>query len=113
MSGTIERVSFKVGDIVIVRQGRHRGSMFVVVGTEGERRVFIADGGDYPAQKPKKKNVLHLQRTLMNLEDVAERVAGGKPLDNGWLKQRFTAVLNNSDTSCKQEVEASEWPKKK
>ena len=113
MSGTTEKVSFKTGDVVIVRRGRYRGSMFVVVGTEGEKRVLIADGAYYQAQKPKKKNVIHLQRSLMNLEDVAERVAGGKPLDNGWLKQRFTVVLNNSDTSCKQEVEASEWPKKK
>jgi len=96
---------FKVGDVVIVRRGKHTGTSFVVVGTEGESgesRILITDGARYPVNKPKKKNMIHLQRTLMNLEDVAGRVAGGKPLDNGWLMQKITAVLNNSDTSCKQ-----------
>ncbi len=93
---------FKVGDIVIVRRGKHTGVPFVVVGTEGESRILITDGANYSVNNPKKKNLRHLQRTLMNLEDVAGRVAGGKPLDNGWLMQKITAILDNSDTSCRQ-----------
>lgn len=91
-----------IGDVVIVRRGKHTGKPFAVVGTEGGARVLIADGINYSADKPKKKNVLHLQRTLMNLEDVAGRVAGGKPLDNGWLVEKISAVSYNSGTSCRQ-----------
>lgn len=90
------------GDVVIVRRGKHKGSVFVVVAVEGEARVYVADGKHYPAARPKKKNVLHLQRTRISLGDVAERVAGGKPLDNGWLVQRMTAVLKDGGTSCRQ-----------
>ena len=71
------------------------------MGMENER-VLIANGAEYKAAKPKKKNVIHLQQTHYNLEDVAGRVAGGKPLDNGWLSQSVTAILQNSDTSCIQ-----------
>lgn len=92
----------KTGDVVFVRQGKNKGKIFVVVGIESETRVFIADGIKYSVGKPKKKNVKHLQRTLMNLEDVAGRVAGGKPLDNGWLVQKVSAILDNSDTSWRQ-----------
>ena len=92
----------KTGDVVFVRQGKNKGKIFVVVGIESETRVFIADGSSYFVEKPKKKNVKHLQRTLMNLEDVAGRVAGGKPLDNGWLVQKVSAILDNSDTSWRQ-----------
>jgi hypothetical protein len=92
---------FRVGDLVLVRQGKYAGSQFVVVGVEGSARVFIADGKHYPAAKPKKKNTLHLQKTRKYLEDVAERVAGGKPLDNGWLVQKLTG-MEPSGTSCKQ-----------
>ena len=94
--------SLKTGDVVFVRRGKNNGKQFVVVGIESETRVFIADGRNYPVEKPKKKNVKHLQRTLMNLEDVAGRVAGGKPLDNGWLIQKVSAILDNSDTSWRQ-----------
>ena len=94
--------SLKTGDVVFVRRGKNNGKQFVVVGIESETRVFIADGRNYPVEKPKKKNVKHLQKRLMNLKDVAGRVAGGKPLDNGWLIQRMNAVSENSSTSCRQ-----------
>ena len=94
--------SLKTGDVVFVRRGKNNGKQFVVVGIESETRVFIADGIKYSVGKPKKKNVKHLQKRLMNLEDVAGRVAGGKPLDNGWLIQKVSAILDNSDTSWRQ-----------
>lgn len=82
------------------------------MGMENER-VLIANGAEYKAAKPKKKNVIHLQQTHYNLEDVAGRVAGGKPLDNGWLMQKISTAVESSGTSCKQEDEAAVWPKKK
>ena len=102
VSPVVPEMKFRTGDVVIVRRGKHTGTQFVVVGAEGLDRVYIADGRNYRVERPKKKNILHLQRTLMNLEDVAGRVAGGKPLDNGWLSQSVTAILQNSDTSCIQ-----------
>ena len=94
--------NFRTGDVVIVRRGKHTGTQFVVVGAEGLDRVYIADGRNYRVERPKKKNILHLQRTLMNLEDVAGRVAGGKPLDNGWLAQKVSVILDDGDTSWRQ-----------
>ena len=98
----LQEGALETGDVVFVRRGKNKGKFFVVVGIESETRVFIADGSKYSVVKPKKKNVKHLQRTLMNLEDVAGRVAGGKPLDNGWLIQKVSAILDNSDTSWRQ-----------
>lgn len=98
----LQEGALETGDMVFVRRGKNKGKFFVVVGIESETRVFIADGSSYFVGKPKKKNVKHLQRTLKNLEDVAGRVAGGKPLDNGWLVQKVSAILDNSDTSWRQ-----------
>lgn len=99
--GSDER-SLKTGDVVFVRRGKNNGKRFVVVGIESETRVFIADGRTYSVKKPKKKNVKHLQKRLINLKDVAGRVAGGKPLDNGWLAQKVSVVLDDGDTSWRQ-----------
>ena len=98
----LQEGALETGDVVFVRRGKNKGKFFVVVEIESETRIFIADGSRYSVGKPKKKNVKHLQRTLMNLEDVAGRVAGGKPLDNGWLIQKVSAILDNSDTSWRQ-----------
>lgn len=99
--GSDER-SLKTGDVVFVRRGKNNGKQFVVVGIESETRVFIADGRTYSVKKPKKKNVKHLQKRLINLKDVAGRVAGGKPLDNGWLAQKVSVILDDGDTSWRQ-----------
>lgn len=99
---TEQEYIFKIGDIVTVRRGKYKGKLFVLVGIEGESRVWITDGNKYSVKKPKKKNVLHLQGTLMNLKDVTERIASGKPLDNGWLTQKISAILANSGTSWRQ-----------
>lgn len=90
------------GDVVLVRRGKHGGTPFVVVKVDGGGAAWITDGKHYPANRPKKKNFLHLQMMRVNLEDVAERVASGKALDNGWLVQRISAVMKNGDASCRQ-----------
>ncbi|MEG1601999.1 MAG: KOW domain-containing RNA-binding protein [Cloacibacillus sp.] len=108
-----QKVSFCAGDVVVVLRGKYAGKPFAVMGTDNER-VLIANGAEFKAAKPKKKNVIHLHQTHYNLEDVAGRVAGGKPLDNGWLMQKLSNLLEKSSgASCKQEDEAAEWPKKR
>lgn len=92
---------FRTGDIVFVRRGKFAGTAFAVVGCDKER-VLIANGAEYKPAKPKKKNVIHLQQTRYNSKDVAERVAGGKTLDNGWLMQEISTVLEAGGTSCKR-----------
>jgi large subunit ribosomal protein L14e len=92
---------FETGDLAIVRRGRFAGKLFAVVKTEGESRVLIADGVNYRADRPKKKNIKHLQGTLMSLKDVAEKAASGKPIDNGWLAERI-AEAHKSGASCKR-----------
>lgn len=90
----------RIGDVVIVRRGKYAGKTFAVMEVS-DGRVSIANGSDYTAARPKRKNVIHLQQTHYNLEDVAERVAGGKPLDNGWLTHELSKVFGkNSGTSC-------------
>ncbi len=96
------REDLSIGDVVFVRRGKNKGIFFVVVGIESETRVFIADGRNYTVEKPKKKNVKHLQKRLINLEDVAGRVAEGNLLDNGWLVQKISAIVDNGDTSWRQ-----------
>lgn len=89
--------AYAVGDIVLVRRGKYAGKPFAVLGT-AEGRVLIANGSDYTAAKPKKKNVIHLQQTHYKLEDVARYVSEGKSLDNGWLVQLIASGMANDRT---------------
>lgn len=94
--GRLRGEAYRPGDVVLVKQGKYNHLPFAVVGCEQDR-VLIADGANYSAVKPKKKNVIHLQRTHFYLEDVAQYVAEGRLLDNGWLIQRLRGASSTKE----------------
>jgi ribosomal protein L14E/L6E/L27E len=83
--------SFPLGSLVVVRRGRHAGSVFVVVGIEKEQgkdgRILIADGRKISAARPKRKNSRHVEPAGIVSGQVVQRLAGGKFIDDGWLAQ--------------------------
>ena len=55
-------MNIQKGSIVRAKAGRDKGNYFVVLNVEG-KFAFIADGKSRKVNKPKKKNLLHLQAT--------------------------------------------------
>lgn len=51
------------GSVVIAKAGRDKGKAFAVIEVLGDREVLIADGKRRPIERPKRKNVIHLQMT--------------------------------------------------
>ncbi len=50
------------GQLVRSRAGRDRGKHYLVIKIINPREVLLADGRSRPLARPKKKNVIHLQR---------------------------------------------------
>jgi len=57
----------EIGSVVKALAGRDCGRYFVIVETH-ERFVMIADGVTRKLQKPKKKNIRHLESTCKKLK---------------------------------------------
>lgn len=51
-----------IGQIVLVRKGREYGQIAVIIQVLDERFVLIADGEKRKFDRPKKKNIQHLER---------------------------------------------------
>lgn len=58
------------GSVVIAKAGRDKGRAFAVTGVIGKREVLIADGKSRPLERPKRKNVIHLQATSTVIDHV-------------------------------------------
>lgn len=56
------------GRVVIAKAGRDKGRAFVVTEIIDDRTVLIADGKSRPLERPKRKNVLHLQATSTDID---------------------------------------------
>jgi ribosomal protein L14E/L6E/L27E len=91
MGMSCENYTFPLGSLVVVKRGHHEGSVFAVVGIDEKSgnndRILIADGGKISASKPKRKNLRHVEMTGKVSVEVAQRLAGRKCLDDGWLSE--------------------------
>ncbi|MBO8136863.1 MAG: RNA-binding protein [Desulfotomaculum sp.] len=74
--------SLKVGQLVSSKAGRDKGKIYVVIGTAEENRVWVADGRTRTVDKPKKKNVKHLQKINFVID-----LSGSKKCSNEELRK--------------------------
>lgn len=58
------------GSVVIAKAGRDKGKAFAVVEVLSDREVLIADGKRRPIERPKRKNVIHLQSTHTTVDCI-------------------------------------------
>lgn len=70
-------MEWSLGQIVISKQGRDNGTVYVVVRIE-DHFCFVADGRKTTYLKPKKKNIKHLQATRRVSESIAVTLQKGK-----------------------------------
>lgn len=66
----------KISDVVISKRGKYDGEWFFVIDVK-DGFALLADGKRRKAQKPKKKNILHLEETGLSSEAVKERIENG------------------------------------
>ena len=59
------------GRVVIAKAGKEKGGCFAVTEVLDDRYVLISDGKHRPIEKPKKKNVAHLQRTNTVIDEIS------------------------------------------
>lgn len=57
----------QTGSLVISKQGRDKGKVYMVLGFQGDR-VILSDGRFRPIKKPKVKNIKHI--SLINKGNV-------------------------------------------
>ncbi len=55
-------MEFKVGQIVISSAGHDKGDLLMITEIE-ENSVFVSDGKQRPLEKPKRKNLRHVEAT--------------------------------------------------
>ena len=58
------------GCVVIAKAGRDKGRPFVVLEVTDNGYALIADGKSRPLERPKKKNLIHLQATAAAVDCV-------------------------------------------
>lgn len=75
-----------VGSVVLSKQGRDKGSFFLVTAVDAKGFVYLADGGMRKLNAPKKKNIKHVSYSGVNLTVIAEKLHQGKKVFDSEVK---------------------------
>lgn len=57
-----------LGRVVVAKAGRDKGKQLVVIGSEGEEYLLLADGKRRKAAKPKRKKLKHVCFTQLRID---------------------------------------------
>jgi ribosomal protein L14E/L6E/L27E len=83
----------KLGQVVISKQGKDVGHIYVVVGVT-DLRVLLADTCKFNVLHPKRKNPKHLQPMQLVIDEVRKKVEEGHNIDHGRFRYLLSLMKN-------------------
>ena len=87
-----ERLSeLNISDVVTSTAGRDQGSLFYVIGADGDF-LMLANGKDRTLEKPKKKRLKHIKKVLRSETRVAEKLRNGDKVINSELRRDLAYI---------------------
>ncbi|XID90811.1 hypothetical protein ACF3MZ_20115 [Paenibacillaceae bacterium WGS1546] len=101
-------VKLMPGDLVRSRRGKDEGEIAVVIALVDERFALVADGDKRRFDRPKRKNVLHLEPVGSRSEEVANSLRDTGRVTNAKLRHaivQFERSLANSEMHAEEKGE--------
>lgn len=82
------------GQIVLIKSGRDAGQYAIIIRLMDERFVMLADGGRKKFDRPKKKNIQHLQLLNYISPEVQTSLKETGRVTNGKLRFALAKYVN-------------------
>jgi large subunit ribosomal protein L14e len=92
-----EQNKLKPGDIARSRRGKDEGQLCVVLQIVDERSALVADGDKRRFDRPKRKNVLHLEPLGVHSEEVANSLRETGRVTNAKLRFAISKVGGHAE----------------
>ncbi|RFU68606.1 RNA-binding protein [Peribacillus saganii] len=89
-----EKTSLRIGQFVLITQGRDTGNYAVVIRLLDERFVLIADGMKHRFHDPKRKNIHHLRFLDCISTEVRNSIVESGYVTNGKLRFAVSKFVN-------------------
>lgn len=99
---TESETALKVGQIVLITQGRDAGQYAVIIKILDERFVVLADGDKRKYDRPKKKNIHHLEFFDYVSPEVQNSMIETGRVTNGKLRFVLTKFVDGLVTDLKK-----------
>ena len=78
---------WRSGAVAVSKAGHDRGEAFLILRVVDESFVLIADGKRRTLAHPKRKKRMHLALTPVWNQELADRMEGGLPVNDGDIRR--------------------------
>lgn len=92
----------RVGQLVYSKAGRDKGKAFLVVSLVGNSFAYLVDGEMRKVERPKKKNLKHLDNTGIIAEPIARKLEKGESLTNEEVKLAIALLVGQDADTASQ-----------
>ncbi|WP_243388411.1 KOW domain-containing RNA-binding protein [Bacillus kexueae] len=92
----------RIGQFVLITQGRETGQYAIIIKILDEKFVLIADGDKRKFHTPKKKNIHHLEFLDCVSPEVQNSILETGRVTNGKLRYALTKFVNEQVTDLKK-----------
>ncbi len=99
MDGMDAERRLSLGQIVHILRGREAGNVAIVIGLSDPGFVLLADGNKRKADRPKKKNIKHIQPTNHVADEVARSLAETGRVTNAKLRYALNQYFRKQNQS--------------
>lgn len=79
-------IEYNVGEIVISKAGHDKGEHFVILKSDSEY-VYLVDGVFRTVDRPKKKNIKHVQVVHVKDDNLVKKYANNEKITNEEIKR--------------------------
>ncbi|MCC3376627.1 KOW domain-containing RNA-binding protein [Cohnella sp. REN36] len=93
------------GELVRSRRGKDEGQIAVVIALADERFALVADGDKRRFDRPKRKNVLHLEPLGIVNDEVANSLRDTGRVTNGKLRFAVQSVQRRLEAHAEEKGE--------
>ena len=87
-------MDLSAGDIVYSKAGRDKDKFFIVLEVLDSSYVLLADGALRGVEKPKKKKMKHLKKTIIKAQLISKKLANNEKVTNTDLKRILAEIEN-------------------
>ena len=79
------------GQMVYSKSGRDKGRPFLVISCEGAY-LYLADGELRPVERPKKKKIIHVQKTGFACGGLGDKFINGETVTNSEISKALRNI---------------------
>lgn len=93
-----DEIAHEIGQIVQITRGREKNQYAVIINIVNDRYVLLADGEKRKYDRPKRKNVNHIETTPFISDEVKKSLLETNRVSNGKLRFALEKHANEAVT---------------